>query len=162
MSHLHPFTHVFAGHGPEGRDLVLRVRFESHVFSNSYGTGPHDFLDEAGNKRQFCANRYAFSHCLPSEIRNLLTCNAYTWEEKDRNQVANLAVLTPAGSPLISGIHTVIIYYLYPSKVEEIDVEMLVKTCYEKEISFEHRKKREKIRVYVKKACFQQVRIPKN
>lgn len=161
LAHLQPFTHVLPGHGPGGRDLVVRVRFESHVYSDAFGTGPHDFLDEAGNKRYFCAARFAVSHGLAAEVRHILDCNAYTWTEKDKNQAANLAVITPAGAPLVSGSYHVIIYYLYPSKLETVDVEMLVKTCYEKDINFDHRKKREKIRVHVKTVCFKQVRIPK-
>lgn len=162
LKHLRPFTHRLIGHAPDKDDLVVRVTFESHVFSVSESNGAHDFLDEARKKRLFCPDRYAFSQGLPDQVRGILDLNVYTWEEKDKNQVANLAVLAPANVQLISGAHNVLIYYLYRSNVAGIHVEMRVKSCYMKEINFMKRPKREKIRTHVKTVCFKGGRIPKN
>ena len=161
LKHLVSFTHRLAGHGPDGAPLVVRVTFESHVFSKSEGAGAHDFLDESGNKRFFCLDRYAFSFTLQDEVRKILDQNVYTWEVKDKNQVANLAVLAPATVQMVSGIHNVLIYYLFKSSVPDINVEMKVKSCYMREIDFGRHKKREKIRVCVKTVCFNGGRIPK-
>lgn len=162
LNHLQPFTHCLAGHAQDKADLIIRVTFESHVFSISDGQGAHDFVDEAGKKRFFCPDRYAFSLDLPDEVRRVLDLNVYTWEEKDKNQVANLAVLAPANGQLVSGLHNVLIYYLYSSSVDGIHVEMCVKSCYPKEINFSKRRRREKIRKHVKEVCFKGGRIPKN
>ena len=139
----------------------MRVTFGSHVFSKADGTGPHDFLDESGNKRFFCHERYGFSHNLQAEVRRVLNQNVYTWEVRDKNQIANLAVIAPATLQLVSGIHNVLIYYLYKSSVPEIHVEMQVKSCYERPVDFVRHKKREKIRVHVKTVSFHGGRIPK-
>lgn len=160
LKHLRPFTHSLAGHAPNHTDLIIRVTFESHVFSISEGQGPHDFLDEAGNKRFFCPNRYAYSASLPDHVRDILNLNVYTWEERDKNQSANLAVLSPANLQLVSGSHKTLIYYLYRSSVTGIHVEMRVKTCYEKDIDFAKRRKREKIRTHLKTVCYKGGRIP--
>ena len=162
LDHLRSYTHLLPGHGPNGVDLVVRVTFTSHVFSVSEGSGTHDFLDEAGNKRFFCPERYAFSLNLETAVRNVLDLNVFTWEEKDRNRVANLAVLTSAKSQLISGVHNVLIYYLHQSRVDGIHVEMLVKSCYVKAINFDKRPRRERIRVFVKTVCFKGGRVPRN
>lgn len=161
LKHLRPFTHALAGHAPQNADLIIRVTFESHVFSVSEGQGRHDFLDEAGNKRFFCADRYAYSAHLPDHVRDILNLNVYTWEERDKNQAANLAVLSPANQQLVSGSHKALIYYLYRSSVTGIHVEMRVKTCYEKDIDFTNRRKRERIRTHLKAVCYKGGRIPK-
>lgn len=161
LRHLAPFTHRLAGHGFAGADLVIRVTFQSHVFSKSDGTGPHDFVDVSGNKRYFCPDRYAFSLHLEPKVRAILELNSYTWETRDKNQVANLAVLAQTAAPLTSGTHDVLIYYLYKSSVSGLDVEMIVKSCYTKEIDFKRHPKRERIRACVKKVCFNGGRFPK-
>ena len=161
LKHLKPFTHALAGQASNKADLIIRVTFESHVFSTSEGPGRHDFLDEAGNKRFFCPDRYAYSSSLPEHVRDILNLNVYTWEERDKNQSANLAVLSPANLQLISGSHQTLIYYLYESDATGIHVEMRVKTCYEMNIDFAKRRKREKIRYHLKAVHYNGGRIPK-
>jgi hypothetical protein len=162
LKHLAQFTYCYCGHAHNKSDLIVRVTFESHVFSTSNGQGPHDFLDENGNNRWFCEDRYAVSLGLRAEVAQILDLNVYTWEERDRNQAANLAVLTPAAQPLSNSTHRVVIYYLYGSTVPGIHVEMKLKTCYSKEIDFTKRSKREKIRTYIKSICYKGGRIPKS
>ena len=161
LAHLVAFTHRLEGFGPNNEALVIRVTFESHVFSKSEGLGKHDFLDESGNRRFFCADRYAFSFTLPDDVRRMLDQNVYTWEVKDKNQFANLAVLSPASLQMVSGTHNVLVYYLYHSGIAGIHVEMKVKSCYQRTINFERQKKREKIRVFLRTVCFKGGRVPK-
>ena len=161
LAHLVAFTHRLEGFGPNNEALVIRVTFESHVFSKSEGLGKHDFLDESGNRRFFCADRYAFSFTLPDDVRRMLDQNVYTWEVKDKNQFANLAVLSPASLQMVSGTHNVLVYYLYHSGIAGIHVEMKVKSCYQRTINFERQKKLEKIRVFLRTVCFKGGRVPK-
>lgn len=161
LAHLAAFTHRLEGYGPNNEALVIRVTFESHVFSKSEGLGSHDFLDESGNRRFFCPDRYDFSFTLPDDVRRILDQNVYMWEVKDKNQVANLAVLSPASLQMVSGTHNVLVYYLYQSGVAGIHVEMRVKSCYRRTIDFGRYKKREKIRVFVRTVCFKGGRVPK-
>jgi len=161
LKHLAPFTHRLPGQARDGVDLVVRVTFQSHVFSKSEGSGPHDFVDVSGNRRYFCPARYAFSLGLESEVRKILDQNVYTWEAKDKNQIANLAVLAPASVQFVSGTHNVLIYYLHSSAVSGIHVEMIVKSCYMKVVDFKRHPKREKIRACVKRVCFNGGRLPK-
>lgn len=162
LSHLAPFVHLLAGHGHQGADIRVRVTFQSHVFSRDATQQPHHFLDEAGKRRVFCPDRYAVSLGLADICRGLLTRNVLTWEERDKSGSSNLAVLTPADVPLVSGSYAVLFYYLIPSLVPGIDVEMIVKTCYEKEINFAHRRRREKIVKHIKTVYYTRVTIPRN
>jgi hypothetical protein len=98
----------------------------------------------------------------PTSRRSRICLSDVPWEERDRNQASNLAVLTPAAQPLANGTHRVVIYYLYGSTVPGIHVEMKLKTCYSKEIDFTKRNKREKIRTYIKSICYHGGRIPKS
>jgi hypothetical protein len=99
---------------------------------------------------------------LPTVCSDLLAQNVLTWEERDKSGTSNLAVLTPTGAPLVSGTYVVVFYYLIPSKVPGIDVEMIVKTCYEKDVNFAHRVRREKIVKHVKTVYYKGTTIPKN
>lgn len=164
LSHLSPFVHTLLGQGPNGTDLAIRVRFESHVFSKSHNDislDPHDFLDEKGNKRVFCPVRYNFSHCLADEIRNMLDINAMSMQVNDKNGFYNLAVITPASKQITTGVHNTLIYYMHKSKLDGVHTEMRVKSCYEKHIHIDQRTKRDKIRTYAKRAYYQDRRVPK-
>lgn len=162
LRHLAPFTYTYNGHGLGGADLRLRVTFTSHVFSERTDVGqPHDFLDENDIRRTFDAGRYAFSLGLPNHLTGILNQNTYSWPMHDKNGVANLAVLAPPQPHLVSGTYETVFYYLYPSDVEGIDVEMLVKSCYPMDINFDRHRRRDRIRVYVKESLFKNTRVPK-
>ena len=163
LRHLAPFVHFLPGQGPEGGDLSIRVRFESHVFSKTYyQTQGHDFLDEIGNRRELCQVRYNFSHCLAEEVRKMLDINAMSLQVNDKNGFYNRAVITPASPKIEAGRHNTLIYYMYKSKLEGIPTEMRIKSCYEKELRIGRGAKRDKIRTYAKRAFFQNRRVPKN
>ena len=162
LRHLAPFTYTYNGHGLGGADLRLRVTFTSHVFSERTDVGqPHDFLDENDIRRTFDAGRYAFSLGLPNHLTGILNQNAYSWPMHDKNGIANLAVLAPPQPHLVSGTYETVFYYLYPSDVGGIDVEMLVKSCYPMDINFDRHRRRDRIRVYVKESLFKNTRVPK-
>ncbi|MBE3640638.1 hypothetical protein [Mangrovicoccus algicola] len=164
LSHLSPFVHTLPGQGPDGTDLAIRIRFESHVFSKSHDGGspdPHDFLDENGNKRAFCQVRYNFSHCLADEVRRMLDINAMSMQVHDKRGFYNLAVITPAGQQITTGLHNTVIYYMHKSQLDGIHTEMRVKSCYEKHLRVDRRAKKDKIRTYAKRAYYEERRVPK-
>ena len=162
LSHLAPFVHSLAGYGQDGADIRVRITFQSHVFSKDATQQPHHFLDEARRRRVFCPDRYAVSLGLPDVCREMLERNVLTWEERDKSGTSNLAILTPVGAPLVSGTFSVLFYYLIPSLVPGIDVEMIIKTCYEKDINFAYRRRREKIVKHIKTVYYTRATIPRN
>ena len=162
LGHLAPFVHLLEGQGRDGADIRVRITFQSHVFSKDAADKPHHFVDEAGKRRAFCPIRFGVSMGLPAACSDFLLRNVLTWEERDKSSSSNLAVIIPAGAPLVSGSYQTLFYYLMPSRVPGIDVEMIVKTCYEKEINFDFRRRREKIIKHIKTAYYQQTTIPRN
>lgn len=117
-----------------------------------------DFMDEGGRGRVFCEDRYNASTGLPDVCRRMLDENFLTWEAQDRNGVSNMAVID---GELVTGNHTAIIYYLFPSQVEGLDVELVVKSAYEKEIDFSHIKRRFKVVQLVKTCYYKGQKVPK-
>ena len=63
--------------------------------------------------------------------------------------------------PMIDGERQIIVYYLYPSKVSGIDVEMVIKSGYRKIMNFGHIKRRFKVVQLTKKCYYEQVKVPK-
>lgn len=146
----------------QGRDnAVLRVRisYKSHVFSKSLDAWDvdFDFRNELGGKRLVCPDRYALSQTLPGVCRNLLATNAVTWISKDKRQHSNLAVID---GPLIDGAHDLIIYHLFPSSVDGLDVEMVVKSAYNKNLKAKPIKRRFKMIQQVKTSHFKNKKVP--
>lgn len=162
LSHLAPLVHLLPGQGPEGADLAIRIRFESHVFSKTHDQAHgHDFIDETGTKRTICQARYNFSYCLADEVRKMLNINAMSMQVNDKNGFYNLAVITPASAKIETGRHNTLIYYMYKSQLEGIHTEMRVKSCYETELRVHRKAKKDKIRTYAKRAFYQDRRVPK-
>ncbi|MCM5557057.1 hypothetical protein [Pleomorphomonas sp. JP5] len=160
FKHLAPFTHSLQGHGRNGASIVLRVSFRSHVFSRAHKgeTQGLFFLDENGNRRIFCEDRYAASLQLPALCLGLLSSNALTWESRDGNEKYNLASI---GGALVSGAHDTVIFYLFPSGANGIDVEFVVVSFYLKTWNFAHVKRRDKIIQPIKKCYYNGHRVPK-
>ena len=160
LIHLLPFVHRIPGQGPEKGELAVRVTFHSHVFSRQPKPEDvgHHFDDEGGRQRIFCPDRFAFSYTLPDLCRRMLDQNFLTWQEKDKNSVSNLAVID---GPLRNGEHRLVVYYLIPSKVTGIHVELVVKSCYPKELNFTHRQKRDRVVYLVKKCLYDKKKIPR-
>ena len=91
----------------------------------------------------------------------ILDHNTYSWRMQDKNGIVNLAVLAPPQPQPVSGNYETVFYYLYPSDVDGIDVEMRVKSCYAMDINFDKHRRRDKIRACVKKSLFENTRVPK-
>lgn len=163
LSHLTPFIYTYAGHGTDGADLRVRVTFTSHVFS----TEPQDgevkhFDDKNGKGRCFCPVRYGVSIHLPGQVQEMLAANAWSWVMKDKNGYANLGVLTNPKFKLLNGTYNVVIYYFFPAKSPDVEVEMMVMSCYSRPINFKNHTTRSPMRTLAKQSHFQQIRVPKN
>ncbi|NBN80420.1 hypothetical protein GWI72_19250 [Microvirga tunisiensis] len=160
FGHLAPLSVCLSGQGKNGADVRVRISYQSHVFSRRHEGNPEPvtFTDEAGLRRRFCATRYAFSLRLPEVCSAMVLDNHPTWEMRDRNQAANLAVVGPH---LVSGPNDLIIYYLFPSRSAHHDVELVVKTAYRKDIDFDRIRRRFKVHQLIKTAYFKGIKIPK-
>jgi hypothetical protein len=148
------------GHGRDGAPIIVRVSYHSHVFSIADGDGAlaHRFMDEAGKWRSFCQTRYSKSLALPHVCGEMVENNFPSWVSQDRNRRNNMAV-TDANAAV--GWQYVIMYSLFPSSAKGFDVELVVKSAYEKEVVGLHKLKKSGIRQLVKTCYFQQVAIPK-
>ncbi|MCA0000924.1 MULTISPECIES: hypothetical protein [unclassified Mesorhizobium] len=158
FSHLLPFGHTLSAAGKDGADIRVRVSYQSHVFSRRRETDEEFHLvDEAGKPRVFCPDRYSNSLRFPAFCQRMLSENMLTWESKDRNRVSNMAVMDGA---LKSGDHQIAVYYLFPSSVDGLDVEMVIKSGYSKLLNFEHIKRRYNVVQLVKKCHYSQAKVP--
>ena len=160
FKHLVPFNHCLEGHGRDGAPIIVRVSFRSHVFSRARKgeTEGVFFLDENGKTRIFCKDRYAASLHLSDLCRRLILSNALTWETRDGNEKYNLASID---GPLVNGEHDTVIYYLFPSDADGVDVEFVVVSFYSKAWDFARIKRRDKINQPIKKCYYQGHRVPK-
>lgn len=158
FGHLVPIRHELVGHGRDKASIHVRVSFQSHVFSQTAGSRePLPFLDENGKARAFCPDRYKLSLDLPNFCVDVLSNNMLTWISKDRDSVSNMAVVK---TPLVSGEHYAIYYYLFPSRLDDCDVELVVKSAYKRNIDFSKIKRRHKALQKIKECYYQQKVVP--
>ena len=158
FSHLVPFSHTLYGQGGDNATIRVRASFKSHVFSTSpEGDENADFQDENGKDRVFCQDRYNRSKHLPGLCLNAIITNALTWQSEDKNSISSLVV---ADDPLSTGLKYAVYYYLYPSKHDDYDVELVVKSAYLKEIEAFRIKRRHKLLSLVRKCFFTGTTIP--
>lgn len=159
FSHLSPTFYSVSGHGINGRDINVRISFKSHVFSVSLynEVGVPDFYDENGRPRSLSIDRYERSICLPSLCKRMIFENHLTWVSKDRHTKSHLAVIE---DPLVTGEHYVVFYYLFPSSLEDCDVELVIKSAYTKRINFMNVKRRYKMIQKIKECYFTKKTIP--
>lgn len=159
LSHLSPFTYTCSGVGRDGADIVVRVSFKTHVYSKSLAivSDPHHLFDEGGQKRVFCPQRYLISLTLPQRCRKMISDNFLTWVSEDKNTVSNMAVLDGA---IADGEHAVMFYYLYPSRVSGVDVELVVKSSYMKELIASRIKRRFNVVQKIKECYFKRKVVP--
>lgn len=61
---------------------------------------------------------------------------------------------------LITGSHDLIVYYLFPSSVDGLDVEMVVKSAYNMHVNFEHIKRRYNMIQQVKVCYYNARQVP--
>jgi hypothetical protein len=159
FGHLIPFVHVLPRIGPLQQDIRVRVSFRSHVFSKAVSApqSARDFRDENGKARSLCPLRMAVSLGLPDVCRRMMDKNYLTWISADRNSVSNLAVVDGV---VRNGSQTCVFYALYPSKVPDIDVELVVKSAYETLIRADRIKRRFKVLQLIKKCVWEQKPLP--
>lgn len=161
LHHLQPFKVTLVDHIAAGQDLVVRVSFHSHVYSQSYSggiTAEFVFLDEGGKSRAFCPLRYTSCLSLDTLCTQFLQNNGLTFESKDRNQRNHLTVV---GDPTIDGMKYHIYYELMPSKTAGVNVEFVVKSAYNKDYVAAHHKRREHVKRFLRQCHFKQERVPK-
>ena len=157
FEYLLPFTaDIPSNAGP----LVTRISFQSHVFSVgcTHKATDFDFRDEGQNKRYFCPVRHVKSQSLPRLCLQLFEQNALTWEEQDKNRVSNLAIID---GPFSSGTKYLVVYYLFPSLVPGIHVEMVVKSAYDRFVEFSNIKRKFNIQQLIKTCHFKGIKVPK-
>jgi len=161
ISHLAPFIYTLTAAGPGGIDIKVRVSFSCHVFSEKAAhNAAFDFLDQNGNRRIFCANRYAKCLALPQGVRDLFDKNGITWEMKDHNRIENMAAL--AHNPtvrIVRGTYDVILYYFYPSNSQHFEIEMNVLTCHERAVNTNDKHKLD-MKQAVRTCYFSKERVP--
>lgn len=157
--HLNPTAVDLPKDGLNGDNLRVRVSYSSHVFSTSQKPTAAfaKVKDEQNNDRYFCLRRYKLSEKIPAMCMKLLEQNEQTWISKDNNQASNLAVID---SNHTDGDHDVIFYSLFPSKVDGLDVEMVVKSAFNKYINFSKIKRKYGVKQQVKTCFFKNKSVP--
>lgn len=83
--------------------------------------------------------------------------NYPSWVTQDRNRRNNLAVTDAFAS---AGMRYVVLFALSPSKAGDVNVELVVKSAFEKDISSLTGKKRTGVRQMIKKCHFQDIELP--
>jgi hypothetical protein len=157
--HLNPTAVDLLGHGLEGGNLRVRISYRSHVFSASQKPTEAfvKLKDEQNNDRYFCLTRYKLSKKIPVMCKQMLEQNGKTWISQDNKQASNLAVID---SQHTDGDHDVIFYSLFPSKVDGLDVEMVVKSAFNKYIKFSNIERKYGVRQQVKTCFFKNKSVP--
>jgi len=158
FNYLLPTTHNLIVPKKDEADIRVRISYHSHVFSVATKNGNVRFLDENNKSRYFCSDRHQWSLDLPKLCQSMIENKWLTWEEKDRNRVSNMAVIA---NTLNNGTHYVVFYYLFPSRRGDYEVELVVKSAYEKYINFDKRKRRFKVTQLIKKCYYDDVKVPK-
>ena len=80
-----------------------------------------------------------------------------TWVSQDRDRKNNMAV-TDANAA--GGVRYVILYSLHPSQASDLDVELVVKSAFEKDVANLQNLKKFGVRQMIKKCYFQGVQVP--
>jgi hypothetical protein len=160
LHHLQPSRVYLAGHGDDGSTIVIRISYYSHVYSiaDQDEATSHQFSDEGGKQRYFCPKRYQHSLNLPKICQAMIEKNYPTWISQDRNTRNNMAV---ADSNPKDGLQYVTLYSLTPSHESQIDVEVIIKSAYEKYINNIGKLKKLGVRQIVKKCYYDNISIPK-
>jgi len=162
LHHLQPFKVTLADQIAPGQDLIVRVSFHSHAYSQAHDRSPTVeavFLDEGGKSRVFCPIRYKAYLSLHTLCTQFLLNNGLTFESKDRNQRNHLTI---AGDPTTDGVKYHVYYELMPSKTAGVNVEFVVKSAYDKEYVAAHHKRREHVKRFLRQCHFKQERVPKS
>lgn len=150
---------VLTGEGRDGADIRVRLSFQTHVFSidDTGNCGVHRLKDEGDNLREFCPDRYKLSLDLPQVCQSMIEDNFLTWESKDKNRVSNLAVTQ---NPLKSGPNYLIVYYIFPSRTDRFESEVVVKSAYMRDIDFSKIKRKFKVKQLIKTSYYEDRNVP--
>jgi hypothetical protein len=159
LHHLQPQKIKLEGKGKEGRDLTVRVSYHSHVYSKADSEGAIEvrFSDEGGKTREFCTERHTWSLGLPKACRDMVINNYPSWPSEDGGGRNNMAVTEPAPS---SGVRYLIFYEIFPSQADEIDLELVVKSAYEKDFDASRTGPRRKVHALLRESLFNERRVP--
>lgn len=159
MHHLQPQTIKLEGKGRDGDDLIVRVSYHSHVYSKADSAAAVElrFLDEGGKMREFCTERYGWCLDLPSACKSMVVENYPSWPSEDGGGRNNMAVTEATPT---SGVRYHIFYEIFPSQSEGIDLELVVKSAYEKEFDASRTGRRTKVHALLRGSFFNDRRIP--
>lgn len=146
--------------------LTVRFKFSTHVFSQKAPLGTTEdtegtLKDSGGRLQLLCTERYNLSLNLPTLCQTIIDDDCITWISQDKNTVNNLAVINhPLFPAPQNGEHYLIVYQAYPSDAAGVDIEVLVKSAYTKNVNFSHIKVRKKISNILKSVHFQKKKMP--
>lgn len=160
LHHLQPFVVKLDGKGKDGKDLSVRVSYHSHVYSKAdspEATG-HRFQDEGGKWREFCTDRYTLCVDLPTICSDMVNLNFPSWESEDNGGKNHLAVSDATPS---AGTKYLVFYELLPSETQGIDIELVVKSAYEKPFDPTRIKRRYKVQMLLRTVLFSGSKLPK-
>lgn len=163
LRHLHDFVVTVPGKGMHNGDLRVRISLGLHTISEGCALGEHHLKDENGKPRRFCEDRYAFSLGLPELARRMVEQNYFCWASMDRNRAINYAVIDIAPGrvrELTDGEHQVVYFYLYPCRQPEADVNLMITSCYSREVVFKQVQRRYNMVPLLRACLYQQKRIP--
>jgi hypothetical protein len=114
-------------------------------------------VDEGGSWRSFSAARHARSLLLPDICKDMIEQNYPTWISSDRNHRNNMTVTDAHGT---GGMRYVVLYAVKPSKDSELDVDLVVKSAFEKDVGNLQRMKKTGVRQVIKTCFFRLVDVP--
>jgi hypothetical protein len=159
VHHLQPFRQILQGHGRDGSDITVRVSYHSHVYSTADAEASlaHRFQDEGGNWRSFCPIRHANSLLLPQICNDMIVQNYPSWVSPDQNRQNNMAVSDAHAS---EGFRYFVFYSVSPSNEENVGVELVVKSAFEKEIRNLRNVKKTGVRQVIKTCYFKEIGVP--
>jgi hypothetical protein len=159
LHHLQPFRTLLTGHGREGGDISIRVSYHSHVYSTADTklSRAHRFMDEGGSWRAFSLERHNWSLTLPQICREMIDQNFPSWLSQDRNRQNNMTVSDRYAN---GGLQFAVFYGLSPSRDKDLDVELVVKSAFEKDIGNLRGLKRSGVRQLIKTCFFKGLDVP--
>lgn len=142
-THLTASVHSVAASNAADPDIRVRVSFNTHVYSESCQNHQADFMDELNRPRIFCPVRYAETLALPTFCADLIGNNGSSWISEDMNGSLNMATIGQ-NPPQATGNYQIVLFYLYPSALGDIDVEMIIVSAFEKRINVERKRRNSK------------------
>lgn len=163
LQHLRPLLVTVLKKGKNGANLSVKVSFSRHTVSQSGTEANLNMRDENNKPRLFCSKRYEFSLKLPALVERMIQDNHMSWQSKDKNNTLHYAVIDVGQTQFhktLNGVYFNIFFYLYPSKEVEIDVNLVVVSCYERDVVFSNLKKKQPMHYLLRQCLYNQKRMP--